>query len=49
MNGEWLVFASQEGDDFPFCISTIPDDNYLILKLGKKRFQMLKLKKKLNI
>ena len=43
MTGEWFVFTRQDGDDLNFCISTIPDDNYLVVKLGKTRFQIARI------
>ena len=44
IHGKWLVFVSDYDKDIPLGFSTIPESDFLIIKLGKTKFQIVKIK-----
>ena len=44
LKGEWFVFVCNANEEFPLCISVIPDTLYLILKLGNSKIQIARIK-----
>ena len=44
LKGEWFVFACNADGEFPFCISAIPEEGYLIIKLGDSKIQIARIK-----
>ena len=46
IHGEWFVFVSDNDKNkkIPFSFSTVSESDFLIIDLGKTRFQVVKLK-----
>ena len=43
IHGKWLVFVSDYDKDIPLGFSTIPESDFLIIKLGKTKFQIVRI------
>ena len=44
IHGDWLVFVSDYNKKIPLSFSTIRESDFLIIQLGKTKFQIVKLK-----
>ena len=44
IHGDWFVFISDINNNIPFSFSTISESDFLIITLGKTKFQIAKLK-----
>ena len=44
IHGDWFVFISDVNNNIPFSFSTISESDFLVITLGKTKFQIAKLK-----
>ena len=44
LQGEWFVFVSDASKDISFSISTVSEDELLIIKMGNSRFHIARIK-----